>query len=377
MKMKKAILCLILCLVWFTGFAFANDGVFYVQGSTLLPLQETQVELRKEILKFYIKDFEWMDVDVDFTFYNPGNEKTVTVGFVTPPASGDVDEDEDIHPQIENFTVNVNGKDLKYEMKRMKDTSFQAGNQEINGYDFVYYFPVTFQKGTNKIRHTYRFRGGGSVETQRDFNYQITTGKRWANKQIDDFELQIHPDLGIFFVPLSFYENGTPATWKINGEGKLSDPKVLFFSEGKPNMKLFQIKSGYLSLNEKNFKPDKDIMIGEVNWNMGWHERLCKDKNKCPKVEEIGSNLFAYFTISPSEYFEEENLAELSKRDLQIVRNFAYAIRGYDFKTVMLKDFYSQFFWYQPNPDLKLSDIKLSDKEEVFMKKVLNIESKK
>ena len=293
--MKKAILCLILCLVWFTGFAFANDGVFYVQGSTLLPLQETQVELRKEILKFYIKDFEWMDVDVDFTFYNPGNEKTVTVGFVTPPASGDVDEDEDIHPQIENFTVNVNGKDLKYEMKRMKDTSFQAGNQEINGYDFVYYFPVTFQKGTNKIRHTYRFRGGGSVETQRDFNYQITTGKRWANKQIDDFELQIHPDLGIFFVPLSFYENEQTRKLADQGEGKFSDPQNRFsLAKEIPNMKIISDQKRLSFTQREKFQARHRYLIGEVNWNLGWHERHCKDKNKCPKARRFRIKIYLH-----------------------------------------------------------------------------------
>ena len=374
--MKKSILSAFLSLLFLANFSFANDGVFYVKGNTLIPLQETQVELRKEILKFYVKDFEWMEVDVDFTFYNPGDAKTVTVGFVTPPASGDVDETGDIHPQIENFTVNVNGKNLKYEMKRMKDTSFQGGNEEINGYDFVYYFPVTFKPGTNKSRHTYRYRGGGSVETQRDFDYQITTGKRWANKQIDDFELQFHPDRGIFFIPLSFQENGELADWEIVGKGTLSEPLAMFYMEEKPTSRLVQIRDGYLSLKEKNFKPDRDIQFGEANWNMGWHEKLCKDKNDCPKTEEIGMNLFLYFTTSPPEYLDEQNMAELSKRDLKIVRNFPYAIRGYDFKTNMLKDFYSKFFWYQPDPSLKLSDIKLSEKEEAFIKKVLRVEAK-
>lgn len=372
--MKNILLSMLINLVA-VSFAFANDGVFYVKGNTLIPLQETQIELKKEILKFHITDFEWMDVDVDFTFYNPGEEKTVTVGFVTPPASGDIDENKETHPQIRDFTVNVNGKNIDYKMKKMKDTSFQSTDQKINGYDFVYYFNVTFKSGINKILHTYRFRGGSSVEMQRDFDYQITTGKRWANKQIDDFELQIHPDRGIFFVPLSFKKDGTPADWKIMGEGSFSRPQTFFDSE-KPNIKLVQIRNGYLSLKETNFKPDEDILIGEFNWNMGWHKRLCINENKCPEPKEIGMNIFTFFTIKPSEHITIEDLSEFNKNDLKIIRNFAYAIRGYDFNTNMLKDFYGQFFWYKPDPNLKINDIKLTDAEENFIKQVVKAESK-
>ena len=373
--LKNFVLSFVVFL-FFTGPAAANDGVFYVQGSTLVPMQETEVELRKEVLKFYIKDFEWMAVDIDFSFFNPAGEKTVTVGFVTPPASGDVDEDEDIHPQIRDFTVNVNGEDLKYQMKRMKDTSFQNVYEDFGGQDFVYYFPVTFKPGETRIRHTYLFRAGGSVETQRDFFYQITTGKRWANKRIDDFELQLHPDLGIFYVPLSFSENGAPADWKIVGTGSLSKPQAFFGGE-EPNSRLVQIRDGYLSLKEKNFKPDRDISIGEPNWNMGWHRRMCKSEKKCFEPEEVGLNLYLFFSVRPFAYQSEENLAELSKNDLRIIRNFPYAVRGYDFKSPALKDFYTQFFWYKPDAAVSPDSFNLSEAEEAFIERVLNVEKRK
>ena len=83
--------------------------------------------------------------------------------------------------------MKVNGKKILFKVKKMKDTSFRFGDMKISGNDFVYYFPVRFRRGLNRIRHTYRFRGGGSTEIRRDFDYQITTGKRWANRQIDDF----------------------------------------------------------------------------------------------------------------------------------------------------------------------------------------------
>ncbi|MCB1026052.1 MAG: hypothetical protein KDB79_16770, partial [Acidobacteria bacterium] len=177
----KILLIAAICAAFLANNIFANDGVFYAQGGTLVPMQETQVSLKKEILKFYIVDYEFVDVDVNFDFYNPGEEKTVIVGFVTPPAMGDIDENGE-HPRISNFTVNVNGKMVAFKIERMNQTSFKsADDDEVAGYDYVYYFPVTFKKGLNKVLHTYRFQGGGSVETQRDFDYQITTGKRWAN----------------------------------------------------------------------------------------------------------------------------------------------------------------------------------------------------
>ncbi|MBL0016272.1 MAG: hypothetical protein IPP17_07460 [Bacteroidetes bacterium] len=63
---------------------FANDGVFYAQGNHLVPVKETVVQLKKEILKLK-RIGDYMAVDVYFEFYNPGPEKTEIVGFVTPP----------------------------------------------------------------------------------------------------------------------------------------------------------------------------------------------------------------------------------------------------------------------------------------------------
>ena len=374
--MNKFTLILMLCFAFLFNKTLANDGVFYSRGGTLIPLQETQIRLKKELLKFFVRDFQFIDVEVNFEFYNPGKEKTVTVGFVTPPASGDIDEKKN-HPRISMFTVNVNGNKVPHKVQRMSDSAFQANNRKIPGEDYVYYFPVTFKSGLNKVRHTYRFQGGGSVETQRDFDYQITTGKRWANKQIDDFELQIHLDRGIYYIPLSFREDKKYANWKIIGRGSFSKPKPALFSKGDPVLRFVQLQQGYLSLKQKNFKPDKDISFGEYNWNMGWHGRMCKSEKICPKVKELGNNLFQYFKVKPSKYFSEEMLIELSKHDLKIIRNFPYAIRGYEFKTRMLKRFYSQFFWYKPNKGIELSNLDLSDTEEDFVRKVLGIEKKK
>lgn len=373
--MKKLFLCTILFFLVSVK-VFANDGAFYVSGNTLIPLQETQISLRKEVLKFYVLDFNWMNVTVDFEFYNPGKEKEILVGFVTPPADGDVSDEDQDHPQIKDFTVTVNGNKLAYQMKRMKDTSFSADRLKIEGTDFVYYFKVRFGRGLNKIRHTYRFRGGEGVELMRDFDYRITTGKRWANKQIDDFELRLYLDNGVFAIPATFREDRKLAGWRIVGDGVIDDTPRKWFGEESPQVRMVHLNSGYIVLNEKNFQPDFDIMLGEYNWGAGWVNIWCEYGQECTEKETL-EKIVRYFTLDPYEGTPEADLAGLSGKELKYVRNYFYAVRGYAFKDAETKNFYSQFFWYKPNPALKAEEMKLSPAENAFLAKVKKVEKAK
>ena len=354
----------------------ANDGSFYVAGNTLMPLQETQISLRKELLKFYIRDFKWMDVNVDFEFYNPGREKKLLVGFVTPPANGDVSEEDQNHPRLKNFTVTANGQTLTYQMKRMNSTSFSADKLKISGDDFVYYFTVTFKPGVNKIRHTYLFQGGGGVELSRAFDYQITTGKRWANKQIDDFELQIHLDNGIYAIPSTFREDRKLADWRIAGEGTIAKEPRRWFDEESPKVRLIHLNNGYVALNEKNFRPDFDIMIGEYNWGAMWTNVWCHPAEECAD-KDILEKIAGFVSLNPYTGDEDFGLGDLSAKELKLVRNYSYALRGYFFKDEEVRNFYSRFFWYKPNAFLKAEEIKFSPAENAFLAKVRSLEAKR
>lgn len=46
--MKKLTILLTLCV--FTLLAFANDGVYYAAGNQLIPITETDIQVKKEIL---------------------------------------------------------------------------------------------------------------------------------------------------------------------------------------------------------------------------------------------------------------------------------------------------------------------------------------
>jgi hypothetical protein len=250
------------------------------------------------------------------------------------------------------------------------------GDAEVEGRDFVYYFPVTFKKGLNKIRHTYRFRGGESVELQRDFSYQITTGKRWANKQIDEFELQIHLDNGIFAIPASFQKDEKFANWQITGDGVIENQARQWFSEENPKVRMAHLNNGYLLFKAKNFKPDNDLFFGEYNWAAGWINIWCDFGQKCIERESL-EKVARFFDLNPWQDYTDEDFAELGAKEIKYVCNYFYAVRGFPFKDAELKRFYSQFFWYKPNKSVKIENIKLSEAESKFLKKLKDYEEKR
>ena len=46
--------------------------------------------------------------------------------------------------------------------------------------------------------------------------------------------------------------------------------------------------------------------------------------------------------------FIKEYQQDLNDKDLDIIRNYPYALAGYDFDKKDLKDYFSQFVWYNP-----------------------------
>lgn len=348
-----------------------NDGSFYASGNNLIPLQETKIALNKEILIFKIKSFSYLYVDVYFEFFNPDEEKKILVGFVTPPATGDVSEDDEKHPKINDFTVIMNDKELPFKVKRMQETSFKS-DLDINAVDFVYYFEATFKKGINKIKHTYNYKSRSGVEAYREFDYQITTGKRWANKKINDFELQIHLDNGIFFIPASLSKNYSKINWKIKGSGSFKEGTEKSFSDhGLIPYQYVHLNNGYIYFNETNFSPDFDIFFGENAWHSYTH-KWCKIQDEC-SANNVLKKIAPYCKLQPE--YEETNIKQdLTGMEIKLLKNYFYALRGLQFNSKIIADFYSTFFWYTPIKELKAYSIKLSFEEQKFVKLLNKLE---
>ena len=97
-------------------FGWANDGVLFVNGNHLVPVQETDIELNREVLTISLGDDGYATVDVQYVLNNRGNDKTVTMGFeALAPYNDEVAfSPQGIHPYIHDFTVVMNGQKLAY-----------------------------------------------------------------------------------------------------------------------------------------------------------------------------------------------------------------------------------------------------------------------
>lgn len=334
-------------LLWIPSVVFANDGVFYATGNTLVPLKETAVRLKKEILNLTRKD-EWMQVDIYFEFFNPGPEKELTVGFVTPPAEGDINEEEARHPFIKNFMVMAGDQLLTYKIAKMESTGFKVSSKIAEGYDFVYYFTIRFVSGITVVRHSYLYKGGGSVEASHDFDYRLTTGTTWANGAIDDFELNI--DMGedsYYSLPSAFGKAAAP--WQMAGIGRISKNSfpLPYLAEGGNSLKMVYQRRGKVQLRASSFKPTEDLSI--VFWHLHNEVSLWCDKTVKNDFEDIREFIWGDSV--------ELTISRMTTEQLRLYRNLNYARLGYDFKDETLKKAFSKYNWYIPDPAIKPENV--------------------
>ncbi len=231
MKRIFSFLLLLSCLK-----AWANDGIFYTSGSFLIPVQETDISVSREVLTITIGKGGYAEVDVQYEFDNPKAAKTVLMAFEAnaPYNAQSAFNRKGIHPFIKDFTVTMNGRALQhrnavvaqrynYETDKYEsdlkpldldewigygedisvdgriedDVIYYKNNPDSStSFAYAYYFDAPFRKGRNTVHHTYKYQM--SVHVGEDFRvpYWLTPATRWANHQIDDFTLRIIDERG-------------------------------------------------------------------------------------------------------------------------------------------------------------------------------------
>lgn len=353
----KRLLSLFLFL--FPMLSHANDGSFWAYGITLFPLQETTIQLQKEVLNLTRQD-DWMQVDVNFDFYNPGDEKELTVGFVTPPAMGDMASEAEGHPQIRSFSVVVNGDSIPYFITKTEKSGFRISNKELGQTDFIYYFKLLFSNGVTHIHHHYLYRGGDGMTAVHDYYYRLTTGTSWANKEIRDFELNIDMGSDIFFtVPFGF--DTSMADWKLIGSGRLSGTQVDSDYRGYNYSRSVYIRHGTIQLKQLHFKPSSDLFITVFQPDAGvgfWTtDKKENDFLSLPLIFYCNDTLM------------KKEARRLSNNQLQLLINLPYARAGYDFKKQpSLQKQFAPYIWYMPD-----SSVERKFKDYFYGKEIFNI----
>ena len=376
-KFFKFIFCFLFILI--ATVSFSNDWEFSSRGENIVPIETSQVSIKKEQIKMKIVN-DGMDVKVKFIFDSPVSEEKI-IGFITPEGGFDDDEnyqwDGEMH--FKNFTTVVNGKTVKSNVEKMKD--FYKKNllskEEMKKYNvekykdsYIYYFKANFKKGDNTVEHSYNYSGSYGVGYI-DFQYVWTTISKWKNKKVDDFELIIDPGTSFVSLPYTFWKNEKKVNWEIVGEGKIDTAVQTITDSNTKEKKVLRrvyarLKNGYIRYRTKDFAPDNEFLMEEIkntaNYypfektekgyvftddNFDYTRWICCYVTEPYSKEKYGTyeNYEAELKLSKE---QEEQLKKLSDKELEILRNYPFALEGYDFSRKDMKDYFSKFIWYYP-----------------------------
>ena len=409
----KYLVIILISLMFFE--VHANDGAFYMNGNQLIPVNETQVELRKEIL-IVKRVGRNILIDVDYTFFNPGKAKEVLMGFEAPMPRGAAEFQYDQwtmtrnHPYVKEFIVEINGIRIPYKADIVNKRAFNTigslagfpqsqidhlnernstakgsfnvynrgesrkGEDELNYRDFLFeyvyvnYFDAKFNPGINKVHHTYSFPVSGTNDVPLDFQYILTAANRWANGQIDDFTLIV--DMGDFrnyYINQTFFKgtknwNDAALLYLCNPFAYDMDVMGMHIGRGHENGSLqVRTKEEPLVYKQKDFRPKGELMIwgnhDEYSSMDGFYEyySVLSDTG----VFDIKEHQLWY------SFHNHKDHVKFAKDEftLQALRNFPFAIRGYAFKNRKLRNYYRGYGWYQPDPNCKITAADLPEDE--------------
>ncbi|BBM52721.1 hypothetical protein JMUB3935_1700 [Leptotrichia trevisanii] len=364
--MKKIRVFLLFCLMFLIGLnLLANDWEFGSEGGHIVPMNMSDIAIKSEKLHFKLEKVKGeygleseMVVTVRFVFDSPeAGEKYI--GFITPEGGND-EWDEVNH--FKNFKTVVNGKNvntvsyrltdfvpkdvkkLEEVKKYFKEYDEEKAKEEADYYkrSYVYYFKSNFKKGENVVEHSYRYDGSGGVGVN-DFNYVWTTISKWKNQKVDDFEVIVEPGSALVGIPEIKMKNGKNIEWKLVGEGNIDyGYKDYYDRDGQYRMLYAKLKNGYLHFKTKNFEPKDEFSLVEIAYINGNHAFPEKTEKGFKYRDDLTQAAYR------AEYLPADEFKELTNEDLKIMRNYPYAMAGYDFSDKKLKDYFSKFLWYIP-----------------------------
>lgn len=344
--------------------SFGNDGVYLTKGGLIYPTQETKISLEKEILTFKVRD-HIAYVSIQFEFNNPETiDRKLLVGFQAPTAEGDVPDSLSNTNQIKDFIIIQSGTILPYTLKsadcdtcELKDPT-EIHFSQFNTGLFVFLFEITFKPGMNRLDHSYNFPASHNVAFDQFYKYILTTGSKWAGEKIKELTVNIDMGQNKYFYVNDIY--GRSADWSVIGTGKLTDEKFDYVDAD--TCRMVRTLSGYLQIKVTDFQPIKNIEFGIVSDHSFAVWPVYYEKFRDGSIASIGD-----LSLNADHTLEE----------LRLLRNTIYAQYGYDFKDAALKQYFSQFAWYMPDPNLKMGDIEMTEAEKEYVTKILMLEKER
>lgn len=352
MKSTKILIAVSVSMVLFLSKGFSDTGAFFSSGDTIFSISETSIELIKEDLSFDLQREKGADVVVSFEFLNPGPDKKLTLGFVTPPGNGyKVPSDK---PNIDGFTVELNGESLEYQITQYTEKTEKDLARFAKPGDFVYLFDANLKRGINKLVHTYTFHGykdGANCYQEIAYPYRLSTGLSWAKRKIGDFRLTIKASDEMLITVPGALDKGK-LQWQASGLCKTAPG---FPDEFGSRERIFALTDVYLhggtlSFSRKDFIPQRDLIIDYFPYPQDLlFYSYRTSKAITPKTSPgLWDLVFANMPWCGEGARDRNTLQKLnlSKNDFRIMRNAFFARAGYTFKDFSLKTYFNNFLWY-------------------------------
>ncbi len=369
--------------------ASANDGVYYTRGNHLVPLNETDISIRKEVLTITLTDNGYAMVDVYYEFWNPATStKRLLMGFeADPPYNDDYKFHPDgVHPNIKHFSVEMNGTPLPYrnaaclaDTNRLlpvditkkyyvfgnsivEESKFDVDADEPIDFDaaisiaYVYYFDADFHPGLNRVHHTYSYKLSVIAGIPYHLEYKLSPAGRWAGGKIDDFTLNIcaHKTAKHFFVKNDAFAGATFSL--VDGAGKMRTSN--HYDEQCTEVSL---RNGTITLHINNFKPTEGHELSLTSADI--YQVDTDGKYQFGNSYDRSSDVFLWVVRSESSKIEPSEPAKLKR----VARNLPYAHRGHIFKDPFLKHYFESLWWYMPDPEYKDSDADFTDVDRAYI----------
>jgi len=376
-KIFHRIVGLLLLLVTFNA-CYPNDGAFRAAGNQLIPVYESDVSVKKEILSLKRISHEKVSITVYYEFFNPKSDKELEVGFEAVSPYGDVSARpvNGRHPYITSFTVNMNGQSIpfkvsivsdsmyykngKYKSKTVAEAIKESEYSDAVDFFYVYHFRALFKQGINIIKHTYVVDLSSSVLENYSLNYILTAAKRWANRQIDDFTLEIDMgELQDLCIENTFFSNSSE--WQLPDGTKSMSLKKNRKDKTETDTAEFFIRKGQIVFQATNFKPRGELYICSYNSYYRQHQ-IDVDLND-DHFDHKRDHL--PFSIEDQDAIKEP-ANEISKR---VLKNLPFARRGYIFKSPELQSFFERQIWYKKDETYQAVLTALTSKEQAWVSK--------
>ena len=389
----KKVLALLLTLC-FALSAAANDGSFAVSGNQLIPINETDISVHKEILSLE-RIRNQIKVTVYYEFFNPADPKDLLVGFeASGPYMFSMEEALKAfpeHPNMRGFNVVMNGESITWQVAHVKNFGhFDDNGEWVNDpyykdgkfrkmsdkqcreelkvseeafdypFQFVYYFTAPFKTGLNIIEHTYSYDLSSGSGTMWYFPYVLSAACRWANRQIDDFTLHVNMgDRESFCIAPSFFSNYSE--WTFDVAGRVDPDAAETWGFLPEDSRYFHVREGGITFHKKDFRP-KGELYAFVPFD-GYYS-VEEGEEFCFSSEEVKDFISQkYISLSkPSSHKYPINLEARS-----ILRNLPFAYRGYVFKKAALQRVFEATPWYVPNPSYTADMESLSKGEKEWV----------